>query len=85
MLDIDWKVDGRGRIVAPLSIGFGLAVLQAPMIAVQLRCEEPAVLGPSEGRRLQFQISAVGARELAAALLLAALTVEDAPEAGMLN
>lgn len=85
MLDIDWEVDGRGRIVAPPVIGFGVSILQAPLMAVQLRCEERETAGPQEGRRLQCQISAAGARDLAAALLYAAQLIEDAPEAGKPN
>jgi len=84
-MEIEWVKDERGRIVAPVSTGFGLAVLQASLIAVQVRCEDPTTSGSPDGRRLQFQISARGAQELAAALLHAAQAVEDAPEVGRLN
>jgi hypothetical protein len=85
-LDIDWATDERGRIVAPVSTGFSLAALRPPLLALQVRCEAPGrAPGSQDERRVQFQISAVGARELAAALLHAAQLLEDSPEVGRLN
>jgi len=84
-MDIEWVLDGRGRIVAPVLTGFSLAVLQPPLVAVQVKCEASQGAGSPGERHLQFQISPKGARELAAALLHAAQVVEDAPEVGKLN
>jgi len=85
-MDIEWVLDGRGRIAAPVSTGFSLAVLQPPLVAVQVKCEGTnTATGSQEERRLQFRISAVGARELAEALLHAAQVLEDSPEVRLLN
>jgi len=84
-LKIDWVLDRRGRIVAPVSTGFSLAVLQAPLIAVQVRCDPSLQIGSEDQRSLQFRMSVAGAREFAAALLHAAEMAEDAPEVGRLN
>jgi hypothetical protein len=82
---IDWTLDGRGQIVAPVSTGFSLAVLRPPLLAIQIRCEASQTVDSRKDRHLQFRMSVQGAREFAAALLHAAQTVEDSPEVGRLH
>jgi hypothetical protein len=84
-LDIDWVLDERGRLDAPVLVGFSLAILGAPLLAVQLRCQSREMSGSPDERRLQLRMSAEAARELAAALLGASQSLEDSPAAGRLN
>jgi hypothetical protein len=84
-MGFEWMKDEQGRVVLPVSTGFSLGVLQPPLIAVQVRYEEPAASDTAEEQRLQFQLPVEGAREFAAALLKAVEAIEHAPEIGRLN
>jgi len=84
-LDIDWVLDERGRLDAPVLRGFSLAVVRPPLVTIQLRCEAPGTAGSAGDRRLQLRVTAEGARDLAEALLHAAQLIDDAPEVGRLN
>jgi hypothetical protein len=84
-LDIEWVLDKRGRVDAPVLVGFAMAILAAPLLAVQLRCQAQEMSGSPDERRLQLRMSAQAARELAAALFAASQLLDDSPEVGHLN